>query len=417
MKAQITEACLKKQALAAQRAEIWDTLVPNFFVQCRESGNASFYLRYQAADGARRTLLLGDAAILTVSEARGLARRKQAEVLLGADPASDAAARQACPSLAALVASHYLPHVRTIKRSWQTDDTFLRCHILPALGHKKLYSISRNDISQLMHRMRNGGKGGTPKGKGHIKHPTGTGYAPATCNRVAILLGYLYNLAMDLWHIPGVTENPARKMTLFEENNARQVFLTPQEIQTLCEAAQSSCSAHNPHTLAIILLQVFTGVRRGNALTACWREFDEARGLWNLPAEKTKSGKPQAILLPAEILHLLKTLASRQSSDYLFPNPRTGKPYGSLYHAWNRLRSTIGMPQLRMHDLRHTFASLLINAGASLYSVQQSLGHSDPKTTMRYAHLADSTQRQLIQSAVGQVGKRLSAETLGGLPR
>ena len=148
----------------------------------------------------------------------------------------------------------------------------------------------------------------------------------------------------------------------------------------------------------IISLLSLTGVRMSNALQACWSEFNEANQTWVIPM--TKSGRPQTIQLSNEVIQLIQILPSRGQSEYLFPNPLTGKPFGTIFHSWDTARKNVGLSHVRLHDLRHTFASLLINAGHSLYVVQKALGHHNPKVTMRYAHLADDTLKQ-ANNAVG----------------
>ena len=402
MKALITPhlvETLRKQGL---RQEVWDTKLPNFYLQVRESGSSSYYIRYSLANSkVKQTYLLGESAVLSVTQARALAKELLARTLLGGDPAEDKRQARACPTLQEVADERYLPYIKQRKKSWDTDDSMLRCHILPALGKKALSAITTQDIEKLMRSMLEGGKIGAPKGRGKTKPVTSTsdstGYAPATCNRVAVLLRYLFNLSIDTWMLPGVSKNPAKKVQLYPENNIRQVFLSPEEVGVLVQAGAPKAGQQNLSTLKIVMFLVLTGVRKANAFNAKWDEIDEVRGLWHIPM--TKSGKPQNLQLSEEVLTLLKTLPSRGESDYLFPNPRTSKPFVSIYYSWNTMRCAAGMPKLRMHDLRHTFASLLINGGASLYAVQHLLGHCSPQMTGRYAHLSAQTQRIAIQQA------------------
>jgi integrase len=330
-----------------------------------------------------------------------MAQAMLARIALGFDPMEDKRQAKACPSLEAVVSEHYLPHIKKTKKSWDTDDSLLRCHILPVLGKKTLSAITTVDIEAMMQSMRED-KSGSAKGRAKTRGvSTAVGYAPATCNRTAVLLRYLFNLAIDKWKLPGVTRNPATQAKPFDVNNIRQVFLSPEQIGVLVEAGAPKPGQQNPLTLQIVMFLVLTGVRKANALKARWCEIDAALGLWNIPI--TKSGKPQNLQLSQEVLNLLQTLPSRDLSDYLFPSPKTGKPFVSIYSSWNSMRKAAGLEHVRMHDLRHTFASLLVNGGASLFMVQNALGHSNPKITMRYAHLADHTQRLAIQNAATQL--------------
>jgi integrase len=403
MKEVITQALVDKLLKSNARVEVWDTKLPNFYLQVRASGTGTFYIRYtRPGTNEKQTLRLSDAATLTAADARTLAQTTLGKVAAGTDPAEDKKRLKACPTLQTVVDEHYLPHAKLTKKSWNTDETMLRCHILPALGKKTLSAITTADIEGLMQSMRNGGRTGSAKGRARTK-PSSTvaGYAPATCNRVAVLLRYVFNLAIEKWKLPGVSKNPAVAVQQFAVNNIRQVFLSPEQIGALLKAGAPKPGQQNDLTLSIVMFLVLTGVRKNNALQARWCEIDEARGLWNIPM--TKSGKPQTLQLSQEVLTLLQNLTSRGTSDYLFPNPTTRKPFVSIYSSWNSMRKDAGLPHVRMHDLRHTFASLLINGGASLFMVQGALGHSNPKITMRYAHLSDQTQRLAIQNAASSL--------------
>lgn len=409
MKASITQAMVHKVRKAAARVEIWDKKLTNFYLQVRESGSATYYVRYTLPpSNATKSHCLGDAAALPVTQARAMAQALLARIALGFDPGEDKKQRNNCPTLQTVVSEHYLPHAKQTKKSWGTDDTMLRCHILPALGKKTMAAITTQNIEALMQSMRDGGKTGAAKGRAKTRPVTAVqGYAPATCNRAAVLLRYIFNLSIDKWKVPGVKSNPAAKLETFTVNNERQVFLSPSQIGDLLEAGKPKPGQQNPLTLRIVMFLVLTGVRKANALTARWCEIDEARGLWNIPV--TKNGKPQNLQLSQEVLNVLQTLPSRGQSEYLFPNPKTGLPFVSVYSSWDTMRIAVGMPHVRMHDLRHSFASLLVNGGASLFMVQKALGHTSPKTTMRYAHLADQTQRWAMQNAATQLSGYLPA--------
>lgn len=403
MKAGLTQFLVDKLRKDGGRVEVWDTKLSNFFLQVRESGSGAYYIRYSMPPAnTKQSFRIGDAAVLSVTQARGMAQAMLARVAMGFDPMEEKRQSRGCPTLEVVFADYYLPHAKKTKKSWDLDDCVFRCHILPALGKKTLSAITSGDIEALMKSMRDGGRSGAPKGRAKTKPiAERKGYAPGTCNRIAVLLRYLFNLAIEEWKIPGLKANPAEKVILFELNNIRQVFLSPEQIGDLVEAGKPKPGQQNMLTLPIVMFLVLTGVRKSNALKARWCEIDEARGIWNIPI--TKSGKPQSLQLSQEVLSLLQSLPSRGESDYLFPNPDTQEPFVSIYYSWNSMRKKAGLSHVRMHDLRHTFASLLVNGGASLFMVQKALGHSNPSVTQRYAHLSDHTQRQAIQAAASQL--------------
>ena len=138
----------------------------------------------------------------------------------------------------------------------------------------------------------------------------------------------------------------------------------------------------------IIPMLILTGARKREVLDAKWTEFDLERRQWRVSI--TKAGKPRYVPLSDGVVQLLSTLA-HDSPKWVFPNPKTGKPYVSIFCSWNTARKQAGLADVRIHDLRHSFASFLVNAGRSLYEVQKILGHTQIKTTQRYAHLSQDT--------------------------
>jgi integrase len=124
-------------------------------------------------------------------------------------------------------------------------------------------------------------------------------------------------------------------------------------------------------------------------LKAEWREFDLANRSWVIPL--SKSGTARKVAISDPLVALLEALPSRGKSPYLFTNPATAKPYVAIWYAWNSARKRAGLAHVRIHDLRHSFASFLVNSGRGLYEVQRLLGHAHIKTTQRYAHLSDET--------------------------
>jgi integrase len=155
-----------------------------------------------------------------------------------------------------------------------------------------------------------------------------------------------------------------------------------------------------------------TGARKGEAKSARWRDVDLAKRLWTVP--RSKNGRSRRIILNSnavEVMHGIQAVAERlnqptQPSNFVFTNPRTGRAYHSFYAAWHVAREAADLDDVRIHDLRHTFASLLINKGVSIYEVQTLLGHSSVQMTQRYAHLAPDrlhTRAEIVGGIVGKV--------------
>jgi integrase len=150
----------------------------------------------------------------------------------------------------------------------------------------------------------------------------------------------------------------------------------------------------------IVPFLIYTGARKREALDAKWSDIDWVQLSWRIP--KTKSGKIRHVPLSTGAVELLQKLKRWPSvkgggPDFIFPNPRTGLPFVSIYYSWNTAHKQAGLTELRVHDLRHSFASFLVNAGRSLYEVQELLGHADIRTTSRYAHLKRDRLMEAVQ--------------------
>jgi len=152
----------------------------------------------------------------------------------------------------------------------------------------------------------------------------------------------------------------------------------------------------------IVPMLILTGARKRELLDAKWTDFDLSRRAWRIPI--TKSGKARHVPLSDGALTLLAAMPRKPDCEWAFANPETGKPYVSIFYAWNTARQSVGLSDVRMHDLRHSFASLLINSGRTLYEVQHILGHTQVKTTQRYAHLSQDTLLAAANSATTALG-------------
>ena len=365
----------------AQGKQDWhDMQCKGLMLEVRASGGKTFYLRYRNFRGKQRQLRIADARDLSLAAVRRQADQLRAQVALGQDPADLMRGSKQLPTLAEFVDKQYLPYIRGYKRSWQTDWSLLRNHLLPQLGSRPLDEITRNDVVQL-HQSR-----------------LAAGAKPGSANRVLITLRYIYNLAIK-WEVPGVKVNPCKGVPLMEENNKRERYLSVQEAQRLYECVHKS---ENTMLRYIVPMLILTGARKREVLDARWADFDLARRIWRIPI--SKSGKARHVPLSDGAIALLATVPRLPECEWTFANPDTAKPYVSVFYAWSTARKNAGLADVRMHDLRHSFASLLINSGRTLYEVQHILGHTQVRTTQRYAHLSQDTLLAAANAATEAVG-------------
>ena len=346
--------------------EVFDLHIRGLYVDVQRSGHMAYRLRY-TRDKVKRHITLGDARLITLDEARQEARSRLRQLRVGSDQESELLEPNAL-TVGEFFVDQYLPYVKTYKRSWGTDESMIRNHILPVLGGQALSAVRAPDIARMVQTMKE------------------KKFAPGTINRMLVLLRYGYKLALR-WKVEGLEVNPAQDLKNIKNDNKIERYLTPEQTVALMAAVRAS---ENPVLQNIVPFLIYTGARKREALDARWADIDWQQSSWKIP--KTKSGKIRHVPLSTGALELLGRMRSwsglkASGSDLLFPNPRTGLPFVSIYYSWDTARKQAGVSELRVHDLRHSFASFLVNAGRSLYEVQELLGHADIRTTSRYAHL------------------------------
>lgn len=361
--------------------EVFDALIKGLYVDVQPNGRMSWRLRwYERIEGTypKKVMTLGSAHVMTVDEARQAARSALRRIMVGADPRSEDLPGTG-PSFASFIEEQYLPYVKTYKLSWKTDESTLRTHVIPVLGEFPLGQITVPQFARLVQGM------------------TTQGLAPGTVNKVLIFLRYAYKLAMR-WKVEGVTHNPVTEIPNLRDDYKIERYLSHEQMRDLLEAVRSS---DNPMLQFIIPFLIYTGARKREVLDARWVDVDWERKSWRIP--KTKSGKVRHVPLSTgalEVLNRLRPGEDREGAnlqDFIFANPRTGRPYVSIYYSWHTARCQVDLADLRIHDLRHSFASFLVNAGRSLYEVQELLGHASIKTTSRYAHLSQERLAQAVE--------------------
>jgi len=367
----------------------FDTDIKGFLLELRASGGATFYFRYRDASGKIRLSRIGRADHVSVSDARAKAHKMKIMLAEGGDPKGESHRFKDIPTLSAFVRDRYLPYIKTRKRSWRLDEAMLRLHILPVFGAQKMNRITCSDIIAFQHHV-------------HEKK-----YAAGTCNRLMILLKFIYNCAIK-WDVIPPDSNPCNGVDLFPDSGARERYLTQQEARLLFQELD-----HNKNTQVsqIIQLLLYTGARKREILDARWDEIDIHRHILTIPAARSKSKKPRHIPLSDAAITLLQSIPRENGVPWVFFNPVTKRPLVSIFYAWNSIRKKVGLPDVRLHDLRHSYASFLVNAGRSLYEVQKLLGHHDPKVTMRYAHLSP----QAMLEAVNIIGNIVEQPMEGSL--
>lgn len=382
---------------AAKRRHFDDRLV-GFIAEQRRT-TTTFYFRYKDARGRQHEVRLGRLGDVTVDQARKRAEQLKAEVSLGGDPAAEKAKLRAVPTLEAFARDRYLPHVQERLRAAHNIEAYLRLRILPVLGKKALNEVTQQDVADLRRKL------------------MAEGLANGTVNRHLATLRAMFNLASK-WEVHE-GRNPAASPGMLREVH-RDKYLSPAETQALVRALDAD---QDQTAAAVLVLLVVTGARRSEAMLAKWENVDLERGLLTVP--RSKSGRPRHIpLSPFAVVVLQRQFARCQAEErerevemakavargeaqvgdgdgpnpYVFPSRKVpGQPVEGVRGAWARAKKAAGLPEdLRIHDLRHSFASVLANLGTPLNEIGTVLGHTQLSTTLRYAHHAP---QRLIDTA------------------
>jgi integrase len=356
------------------RLTVSDLACPGLSIELRRPKGASWRMRY-TYEKIQHCITLGKIEQMNLDEARALGYEIKKLVLQKQDPMNvlNHEIKSHHLTFEKFIEQYYLPHIQSYKRCVSADITLLKNHLLPAFGSQPLSRITRLQVVEF------------------LQSKVSAGYKPGYCNRFLILLGFCFNLAIK-WDIPGVQKNPVQGVSLLKNLTKTERVLNPHEIDGLLKALADS---PNPLLKYFVSLALLTGARKRELLDARWRDFDLAAAIWCIPM--TKSGRALSIPLSSEAVSLLKELKENSPNtpqwafnegDWIFPNPKTGKPFVSIFNSWNSARTKAGLKDLRVHDLRHSFASALVNHGIPIYDVQKLLGHQSVRTTERYSHLS-----------------------------
>lgn len=376
----------------AREDEYTDLIVSGLKLTVNRAGKKAFLLRY-TLNGGKKSTKLGDYPEMGIDEARDVASAMKRQIAKGIDPVASVPKQQAVLTLQDFCVENYLPWSEQNKRSSEDDLSKLKTHLYAQLGKKPLDGITARDVQQ------------------YLSYLISTvGLAPATANRHLSLLSSIFRLAGQYEMIE---KNPCRAVQKFKENNQRDRCLSHEEIRRLLEVMDDTSPAtgeKNRAAVAVLKFLLFTGTRREEAMSAEWAHIDVEKRLWLLP--KTKSGKSRYVPLNDNALEVLAGLKPMPGCPYVFVSPKVRHlPSGQVEYqrlntpvkTFQRLLARAGISDFRIHDLRHTFASLAVNNGTSLFMVQKLLGHASPTTTQRYAHLADNSLLEASNQVAGTV--------------
>ncbi len=428
MKRKITIRSVESVPRGDQDVFLWDTEVPGFGVKVTPKGSRIYILQYSFRDRSRRCTIGRHGLDKTADEARRDAKRLRGLVADGRDPATERARDKTAPLLTEFAELYMTRHAKVQKKplSVAADERNLRNHVLPALGRMRVNDISRADVAKFHHDLC---------------------AKPGAANRCLSLLSKMFTLA-EKWGFRADGTNPTRHVDKYPERKCER-FLSEAELAYLGTAlGDAERAGEHPSAIAALRLLVFTGCRRGEILTLRWQYVDCERGCLALLDSKTGAKLVQP---GAPAIELLSQLPRTDGNPYVLPGAVRGAHYVGLPKAWRRIRARatvlswaghddrqvsglieglttelgraptfaearaaaardevdlpVGLADVRLHDLRHSFASVGAGLGESLVLIGSLLGHKTTATTARYAHLSSDP----VRAAADRISGRIAA--------
>ncbi len=382
MKQRLTKTSVERISPGSRDQIIWDTDVTGFGVKVTPRGRRSYFVRYRVGggrSGRQRKPTIGVHGVITCDQAREIARRWLAEARAGKDPLQERQTQSSAETVGDFWQIYRQRHllVRNKPRTQADVTAIFERHILPTLGKQKLRAVTKADVSRLHSRL----------------HAT-----PYQANRVLSALSGLFGRAEE-WGHREEGSNPCRRIRHYQEQG-RERFLTKAERKRLAGVLDHH-EENSPITVAFFRLAMLTGCRKNELLTLAWSEVDFANKCLRLSDSKTGS---RTVFLSGDAVTILQGIQRQKGNPYVFPGAKERSHLVNPNKLWLKVRSEAGLDGVRLHDLRHTFASMAIEAGLGLPVIGRLLGHSNASTTQRYAHLAEDHAREALEA----IGKKIS---------
>lgn len=371
----------------------WDDRLIGLGIRITDNNAKSFVLRY-VINGRERKYTLGGYPALSYSAARDMAIQVKGEITKGHDPLDERQAIHSTPTVKQLAEDFLKAKEKVLRPRTMKDyrEFFFKKHIVPKFGNLKIDSIGKKEIENF-HRS--------------------FSETPRMGNRILEIMRVMFNTAVS-WEI--LEKNPTQGIKKFPEHK-RERYLSEDEISRLTNVLDAEPNQMSANIIRLILL---TGSRKGEVLSARWQDFEGE--VWAKPAFLTKQNKISRIPLSEEAVDILQKMKTKivtekklatftdnrivSTEQYLFYNTQTKTHQKDIKRFWLEVCKKAKIKDATIHDLRHTFASVLVSNGVGLEVIGKLVGHSNIRTTQRYAHLANSSLKQATSMFANKIMKK-----------
>lgn len=361
----LTKRIVDAAEIRATEYFIWDDDIPGFGLRVLPSKRKSYIVQYRAGRRSRR-MSLGLSTVLTCEQARTRAIAIIAAARNGEDPAAKRDADRQAITVKELAERFDKEHisVRVKESTAKGYRRMLERVIVPALGRHRVTEVTRADIAKIHHDLR------------HI---------PYDANRCLEIISKMFSLA-EMWGLRPEGTNPRKHIKKYPEEK-RERFLSAAELRRVGEVLREmeDEGIELPSAIAAVRLLILTGCRLGEIVTLKWEYVDFAGKALRLPDSKTGA---KVVHLGQPAVEVLEKIERVEKNPWVIVGTKPGARLSDLQPFWQRVRARAGLKDVRIHDLRHTFASTAVAAGQGLPMIGKLLGHTQVQTTARYAHLA-----------------------------
>jgi integrase len=400
MQAKITKRLVDELVATEKPIFVFDTALAGFVLKVTPTGRRTYQLRYRMGGRSSplKTYTIGVHGQLSPDQARRMAEGLVGDVRRGIDPATEKAKKKADDRGALTVetlSKEFLEIYGETKlkpRSYLEYERAFRKHLNPRIGRLKVRDVTHGEVERLHHAMK---------------------ATPPNANRAIAALSKFFSWAIKGGYRPD-RQNPCQGLEKYKEQG-RERYLSAAEIAALGQAIRTceDSGEITPWQAALFRVLLLSGLRRDELRTLEWRCVNFERSV--IVLEDSKTGK-RDVPISAPVLQILSELLRLEGNPYVFCGSKPGRPLVNVAKPWKRVLTLAGIDPARLHDLRHTAASIAVGAGASLVLIGGVLGHRNEKTTKRYAHLADDPIRATSEAIGERIAKALEGETAEVVP-